>query len=59
MGIESPKYVQSIVDRKIPNPPMVTLSLSMKTIVNPSTNVHEIVALAGLIHTKVAYIAYC
>ena len=36
-----------------PAPPMVTVSLSMKTAVNPSSHVHEVIALSGVVHTKV------
>jgi DNA polymerase alpha subunit A len=54
VAIESPKFIAPINDRKIPNPPMITATLSMKTVVNPVTHIHEIVALAVLIHTKVS-----
>lgn len=52
IAIESPKNVCVISERK-PSPPLTTLTISMKTIVNPSTNLHEIVVLSGLVHTKV------
>ncbi|XP_071994025.1 DNA polymerase alpha catalytic subunit [Engystomops pustulosus] len=38
------------VVKHMPPPPIVTLSLSMKTIQNPKTHQNEIVALAALVH---------
>ena len=36
-----------------PPPPVVTMSLSMKTVVSPRTHTHEVVALSALIHREV------
>lgn len=36
-----------------PPPPVVTMSLSMKTVVSPRTHTHEVVALSVLIHREV------
>ncbi|CAN0420904.1 unnamed protein product, partial [Discosporangium mesarthrocarpum] len=36
-----------------PAPPVVTMSLSMKTVVSPSSHTHEVVALAALVHREV------
>ena len=36
-----------------PAPPMTTMSISMKTAVNPSTHVHEVISISGVVHTKV------
>ena len=35
-------------------PPATTLCISMKTAVNPSTHVHEIISIAGLVHKEVS-----
>jgi hypothetical protein len=34
-------------------PPVVTMSLATKTVINPSTHAHEPVAIAALIHRSV------
>jgi DNA polymerase alpha subunit A len=34
-------------------PPVTTLTLSMKTAVNPMTHLHEIITLSGIFHTQV------
>ena len=36
-----------------PAPPMTTLCISMKTAVNPMSHVHEVISIAGVVHTKV------
>ena len=36
-----------------PAPPVVTMSLSMKTVVSPRTHTHEVVALSVLVHREV------
>eukprot|EP00611_Tribonema_gayanum_P032550 TRINITY_DN9795_c0_g1_i1.p1 TRINITY_DN9795_c0_g1~~TRINITY_DN9795_c0_g1_i1.p1 ORF type:complete len:774 (-),score=357.56 TRINITY_DN9795_c0_g1_i1:1021-3342(-) len=36
-----------------PAPPLVTMSLATKTVINPSTQAHEAVAVAALVHTRV------
>lgn len=54
IAIESPKFITPITDRKIANPPLTTMTITMKTVVNPVTHIHEIVALAALIHTNVS-----
>eukprot|EP01040_Poterioochromonas_malhamensis_P001065 gene1065-1130_t len=38
----------------LPVPPVTTLAFSIRTAVNPSTHVHEIIAISGVIHTRVA-----
>ncbi|KAG9485685.1 hypothetical protein GDO78_008663 [Eleutherodactylus coqui] len=40
------------VVKQVPPPPIVVLSLSMKTVQNPKTHQNEIVALAALVHHK-------
>jgi DNA polymerase alpha subunit A len=35
------------------SPPLSCISVSMKTVLNPATHLHEIVALSGLVHTKI------
>ena len=56
LAIGSPKLITTDIlssVKKIPNPPLTTMTLSMKTIVNPSTHLHEIVSLGVLVHTKI------
>lgn len=36
-----------------PAPPMTTMSISMKTAVNPTSHVHEVIAISGVVHTRV------
>jgi DNA polymerase alpha subunit A len=36
-----------------PSPPLVVLSLSLKTVVNPTTQLHEVVAVSTLTHPEV------
>lgn len=57
-AIGDPKYVLPFGGPKNPRtvpppPPIVTMSISMKTVVNPTSHVHEIVALSALVHTAV------
>ena len=51
-GVENPKSIAVAVE-KIPNPPLVTMSVSMKTAVNPHSHTHEVIAISGLVHTEV------
>jgi DNA polymerase alpha subunit A len=52
VAIENPKFVERCSQQDLP-PPLVSLSVGIKTVVNPATHIHEIVALSGLVHTKV------
>lgn len=50
--VRSPKDIKVMVNAP-PTPPLVSMCIGMKTVVNPSTHVHEIVALSMLVHNKV------
>ena len=51
LGVEDPKFVS--VASKAPSPPMTTMCVSMKTVLNPVTHTHEIVAISAVVNTKV------
>ena len=54
VGVEAPKYVSPMdATKKMAVPPLVSMCVSMKTVVNPRTHQHEIVAISGLVYTKV------
>ena len=57
VGIESPKFVctsKPPANGAMPaSPSLVSMSIALKTAVNPMTHVHEVIAVSGLIHTKV------
>ena len=54
VGVENPKYVTKIASHLAPpTPPLVSMCVSMKTAINPANQLHEIVVLSALIHTKV------
>ena len=55
VGIENPKFITKTIQNEAPSstPPLVSMCVSMKTVVNPFSHLHEIVALSALIHTKV------
>jgi DNA polymerase alpha subunit A len=51
VGLDNPKMV--IKEKgNMPTPPLVTMSVSMKTVCNPSTHTNEIVALSATVHTQ-------
>jgi DNA polymerase alpha subunit A len=53
VGVELPKHVSTAdAQKKLAVPPLVSMSVSMKTCVNPRTHQHEIVAISGLVYTK-------
>ena len=51
IGVENPKFITKL-NEPPPTPPLVSMCVSMKTVLNPSTHLHEIVAISGLIHNK-------
>ena len=53
LAVEDPVCVTIINEKRDP-PPATTLCISMKTAVNPSTHVHEIISIAGLVHKEVS-----
>lgn len=54
IGVDDPSHIVKIQHSSDnPPPPLVTLCVSIKTAVNPTTHVHEIIAMAGSIHTNV------
>lgn len=48
-----PKASPATTGKLPPPPPVVTMSLSMKTVVSPRTHTHEVVALSALVHREV------
>jgi DNA polymerase alpha subunit A len=54
IAIASPKDVERTPQGEGgPAPPMTSLSVSIKTAVNPSTHMHEVVMLSGVVHHKI------
>ena len=54
VGVENPKFVVKVASNLAPaTPPLISMCVSMKTAVNPSSQLHEIIALSALVHTKV------
>ncbi|CAN0408948.1 unnamed protein product, partial [Hapterophycus canaliculatus] len=54
VAAQSPKSITRLVAEELPPaPPVVTMSLSMKTVVSPRTHTHEVVALSALVHREV------
>lgn len=53
IGTEDPKNVSKFVGEQPPTPFLTSMTVSMKTAVNPMTHKHEVIALCGLVHTKV------
>lgn len=49
----TPKASSGTAGKLPPPPPVVTMSLSMKTVVSPRTHTHEVVALSALVHREV------
>lgn len=52
-AVENPKFISKYEGADQTPPPLVSMCLSMKTVVNPSTHTHEIVALSGIVHTAI------
>ena len=52
VGIDNPKFICKVND-SIPPPPLISMCISMKTVLNPVTHVHEIVSLSAVFHSKV------
>jgi DNA polymerase alpha subunit A len=50
--VESPKNVQRILESR-PPPPVVTVSMKLKTIVNPKTHKSEVVSVSAICHKQV------
>lgn len=54
VAAQNPKSITRLTGEKMPpTPPVVTMSLSMKTVVSPRTHTHEVVALSALVHREV------
>ncbi len=51
VGVDNPKLICKEKNPG-PSPPMVTMSVSMKTVCNPQTHTNEIVALSAVVHTN-------
>ncbi len=58
-GVHSPKHVRRMSPdgpdgKGLPSaPPLVSLALSMKTVIHPSTHTHEVMMIAGLVHKSI------
>ena len=50
--MDDPKKVAKLMEQP-PTPPVSTMTLQMKTVVNPKTHQHEVVALAACVHPDV------
>ena len=53
IGVDNPKFV-SILKTKALAPSLTTMCVSMKTVLNPATHTHEIVAISAVINHDVA-----
>lgn len=54
IGVDDPKCIQKMAPSDAPpSPPLTVMSISMKTAINPSTHVHEVISLAAVVHPKV------
>jgi DNA polymerase alpha subunit A len=51
VGVENPKLILR-EKTSMPTPPLTCMSVSMKTVCNPTTHVNEIVALSAVVHTN-------
>jgi DNA polymerase alpha subunit A len=51
-AVEDPKLIKNVSDAPS-SPTLTSMCVSIKTAVNPSSHVHEIIAIAGLLHLKV------
>ena len=51
-AVEDPKLIRNVPEAP-PSPTLTSMCVSIKTAVNPSTHVHEIIAIAGIVHQKV------
>lgn len=52
-SVDDPKLIRKVMNAP-PNPPVVTLTLSLKTVLNPSSHTHEVVAVAGIFHRSIS-----
>jgi DNA polymerase alpha subunit A len=54
IGVDDPKCIEKMPQSEAPpSPPLTVMSVSMKTAINPSTHVHEVISLAAVVHSKV------
>ncbi|CAM9231370.1 unnamed protein product, partial [Chrysoparadoxa australica] len=51
--VDNPKAISRVIDSPPPAPPIVTLSISMKTAMHHTTHKHEVVAISTLLHRAV------
>lgn len=50
--VGDPKLIGKLQDAP-PSPPLVVMSLALKTVVNPASQLHEVVAVSTMTHTNV------
>ena len=53
VGVDDPKSIVKISSGAPEAPPLVSMCISMKTVLNPATHTHEVVALSAVVHSKV------
>ncbi|KAA0172738.1 hypothetical protein FNF27_05838 [Cafeteria roenbergensis] len=53
LGASSPSLAAARLDRVPPSPPLSVLSLSLKTVVDPRSQAHEVVMASGLFHPAI------
>lgn len=54
LGVADPKLVVKMSeDDNLPSPPLVSMCISMKTAVNPTSHQHEVIAISAFTHMKV------
>lgn len=51
--VENPKFITRVMENIPPAPPLVSMCISIKTAVNPTSHMHEIVSISGVVHPKV------
>lgn len=54
MSLDDPKLVRVLVTDAPPAPPLTVLSLALRTIVEPHSRTHEVVAISGLAYASVS-----
>jgi len=54
LQVRSPKFITKATEEKrMAAPALVSMSISMKTAVNPQTHMHEILVISGVVHSKI------
>ncbi|XP_028403714.1 DNA polymerase alpha catalytic subunit-like [Dendronephthya gigantea] len=48
--VSKPDHITPLTEGNLEPPPLVVLSVSLRTILNPRTHLHEVLAVTGLVH---------